>query len=217
MAFAARPKRAQRPVREAKQARSRATVDAILEAAARILVSRGWEGLNTNAVAEVAGVSIGSLYEYFRDKEALLHALHDRHLARGEALVAQVAAGGISGDTEDIAELLVNGFVALHGDDPRLHLVLSSEVPVSRGVRRRAAALTGAIVQLVAAGLAGRVMDPALSARLLVDTAEALTHRWIVEPSGKPISPERMTAELIVMFRAYLSAAIPNDRAAESR
>lgn len=173
--------------------------------------------MNTNAVAEVAGVSIGSLYEYFRDKEALLHALHDRHLARGEALVAQVAASGVSGDKEDIAELLVNGFVALHRDEPRLHRVLSSDVPISRGVRKRAAALTSAIVQLVAAGLAGRVTDPALSARLLVDTAEALTHRWIVEPGGKPISPERMAAELIDMFRAYLSAATTDDRAAESR
>ncbi|PZN94376.1 MAG: hypothetical protein DCF31_09740 [Alphaproteobacteria bacterium] len=209
MTASARPKRAQRPVREARQARSRATVDAILEAAARVLVARGWEGLNTNVVAEVAGVSIGSLYEYFRDKEALLASLHDRHLARGEALVAEVAARGLSGSAEDVSALLVNGFVTLHRDNPKLHRVLSAEVPVSRGVRRRVAALNGAIVQLVAAGLSGRVPDPELSARLLVDTADALTHRWIVEPGGKPISSERIAGELTSMFSAYLGAVAP--------
>jgi hypothetical protein len=62
-------------------------------------------------------------------------------------------------------------------------------------------------VQLVAADLSGRVTEPELSARRLVDTADALTHRWIVEPDGKPISAERIIGEFTSMFSAYLLAA----------
>ncbi len=60
------------PRKRPRQARSFATFEAILEAAARILESLGFAGFNTNAVAELAGVSIGSLYQYFPSKEALI-------------------------------------------------------------------------------------------------------------------------------------------------
>ncbi|HTX50374.1 MAG TPA: helix-turn-helix domain-containing protein [Caulobacteraceae bacterium] len=68
--------------RRPKQARSRATWEAIVEAAAQVLERRGAEGFNTNAVAERAGVSIGTLYQYFADKQALLVAAARRELAR---------------------------------------------------------------------------------------------------------------------------------------
>lgn len=68
-------KAAANPRKHPSQERSRETVAVILEAAARILESRGLEGYNTNAVAEKAGVSIGSLYQYFPGKDALTIAL----------------------------------------------------------------------------------------------------------------------------------------------
>jgi AcrR family transcriptional regulator len=77
--------------RRPKQARSRATWDAIVEAAAQILERRGTEGLNTNAVAERAGVSIGTLYQYFADKQALLVAAARRELAREAEAGAVIA------------------------------------------------------------------------------------------------------------------------------
>jgi AcrR family transcriptional regulator len=63
------------------QRRSANTVDVIVEAAARILERDGFEGFNTNAIAEKAGVSIGSLYQYFPGKNALLSALIERETA----------------------------------------------------------------------------------------------------------------------------------------
>ncbi|UZD92413.1 TetR/AcrR family transcriptional regulator [Cognatishimia activa] len=60
------------PRKEPKQARSKATFEAILEASARILETGGLENFNTNRVAEVAGVSIGTLYQYFPSKQAIL-------------------------------------------------------------------------------------------------------------------------------------------------
>src|SRR6185503_19872086 len=67
------------PRKRPRQARSKATVDSILGATARVLVRHGFDGLTTNAVAELAGVSIGSLYQYFPNKEALVGALLERH------------------------------------------------------------------------------------------------------------------------------------------
>ena len=73
--------RAKKLPRRAVQARSRNTVETIVEAATRILASDGWSALNTNAVARIAGVSVGSVYEYFKNKEAILDVILDRHLS----------------------------------------------------------------------------------------------------------------------------------------
>ena len=91
----ARPQRP-RPRKTPKQGRSIATVNAIVEAAARILEAVGPDGFSTNAVADRAGVSIGSLYLYFPDKEALLGAL----IARETSLLlddAEAAAAEATG------------------------------------------------------------------------------------------------------------------------
>jgi AcrR family transcriptional regulator len=74
--------------RRPRQARSRATWEAIVEAAAQILERRGAEGFNTAAVAERAGVSIGTLYQYFPDKQAILAAAAKRELVEGSAAPA---------------------------------------------------------------------------------------------------------------------------------
>ena len=79
-----------------RQARSQATVETILVAAARVLAKASLAGFNTNRVAEVAGVSVGSLYQYFPNKAALVSALidreHERLAAALEAAVAESAA-----------------------------------------------------------------------------------------------------------------------------
>jgi len=65
-----------------RQQRSTATVDAIFSAAVQILTREGQEAFNTNRIAAVAGVSIGTLYQYFADKDAILHGLAQRETAR---------------------------------------------------------------------------------------------------------------------------------------
>lgn len=84
------------PRRTPRQRRSAQTVDAIVEAAARLLESRGLAAFNTNAVAERAGISVGSLYQYFPGKDALIAALGRRErqrLAADIAAAARAAAG----------------------------------------------------------------------------------------------------------------------------
>src|SRR5260370_3189 len=88
------------PRKLASQERSRSTVDALLEATARILVKEGYDQASTNRIAEVAGVSIGSLYQYFPSKEALIAAVIDRHTQEGSEVssnhLVEVAAGPVS-------------------------------------------------------------------------------------------------------------------------
>ncbi|XOT97655.1 TetR/AcrR family transcriptional regulator, partial [Alcaligenes pakistanensis] len=75
-----------------RQSRSRALVEAILEATARVLSERGYAGTNTNVVAEVAGVSVGSVYQYFPNKDSLIAALHERHaLQMNQAMESSLA------------------------------------------------------------------------------------------------------------------------------
>jgi len=76
--------------RRPRQARAQATVDSILEAAAQVLQRAGHDGFNTNAVAERAGVSIGTLYQYFPDKDAILVAVARREMAKPEMPLSKV-------------------------------------------------------------------------------------------------------------------------------
>lgn len=201
------PSRAPRkPVRQPRQARSQATVAAIQTAAARILAEGGWTALNTNLVARRAGVSVGSVYEYFPDKTAILDAILGQHLADGEALIASYAGLLAQADhLEGAVELLVDGFIALHQGDPRLHRVLSSEVPLTPGQRERVHALRSAVIGLLGDRLQGHVPAPALAATLLVDVADAVTHRWFVDEAGVPAPPDILAAELRRVLQAYLA------------
>jgi AcrR family transcriptional regulator len=200
-------KATKRPIRQAKQQRSKATVDAIVQAAAQILSESGWSALNTNAVATRAGVSIGSLYEYFPDKQAILNVIVDEHLAAGEAKLAEGmrAMSGIK-SMDEVVEAVVSGFVQLHQDDPRLHRVLSSEVPLSFEQKRRVEGLRSQIVRGVASALAESGCDGEIKATILVDTAETLTHRWFIDKAGLPASTEIMAGELSKMLKGYLFA-----------
>ena len=111
-----------------RQARSRATVEAVIEAGARILSDEGWAGFTTNKVAEAAGVSIGSLYQYFPDKDALIDAVRRRHLEDSLAAVRGAFAPGKS--LARFAEDLADAVIAAHRTHPGLHRVLLDQVPV---------------------------------------------------------------------------------------
>ena len=78
------------PRKTARQARSAATTEVIVEAAARILETSGHAGFTTNAIAERAGVSVGSLYQYFPNKDAITRALIRRELGRLEAAIVAI-------------------------------------------------------------------------------------------------------------------------------
>ena len=98
--------------KEPRQARSRASVQAMVEACARILEERGYAGLTTNAVAEVAGVSIGSVYEFFPGKEAIVARLTEAMLAETTSLLRQRLA--LTDYRNDLREAMRHFLGALH-------------------------------------------------------------------------------------------------------
>jgi AcrR family transcriptional regulator len=106
------------------QARSQETVSVILEASARILESDGLHAFNTNAIAARAGVSIGSLYQYFPNKDAILLALIDRFEEVLHDAVLKTMQGARGQELKPRLRLLVRALVMAHYDRPRLNRVL---------------------------------------------------------------------------------------------
>jgi AcrR family transcriptional regulator len=121
------PARASAMRKNPQQARSKATIDAIVDAAAHILGERGWQGLTTNAAAQVAGVSIGSLYQYFPNKIALVEAVRRRHF--DDVLAAFDIAANEDIPRKRRIESFVTGLIAAHGRYPAAHRVLLEEAP----------------------------------------------------------------------------------------
>lgn len=110
------PKSFQR--RRPKQARSLATFDSILEAAEQVLEREGPEGLNTNRIAERAGVSVGTLYQYFPDKAAILLAAARRSLAVGDVEVVAGRRALMAALVRMLEDLLGGGAAARAGRKP---------------------------------------------------------------------------------------------------
>ncbi|MDA9436352.1 TetR/AcrR family transcriptional regulator [Bradyrhizobium sp. CCBAU 51627] len=117
------------PRKNASQERSRATVDALIEATARILVREGFEKTSTNRIAEVAGVSVGSLYQYFPSKEALVAAVIDRHQEEVMAIVRTTLCEIADMPIEKAVRRLVTVAIETHRINPKLHRVLAEQIP----------------------------------------------------------------------------------------
>jgi AcrR family transcriptional regulator len=176
-----------KPRKQATQERSRATVDALVEATARILVREGFDKASTNHIAETAGVSVGSLYQYFPSKEALVAAVIDRHhedlmnVVRGA--LAEVATLPIQQGVRN----LVRAAVDAHRVDPKLHRVLAEQIPRTGKLEsvevfnREAHALFRAYLQSHIDEF--RPIDLELAAFVCVTSIEALTHTAVLHHS----------------------------------
>lgn len=124
-----RPARATKTApREPRQARSVATVNAILDATVQILDREGLDAATTTRIAEVAGVSVGSLYQYYAHRDAILTALQDREFQRALSLLEQVlVASNLRRKPRETVSAIVEGLMALYAKSPGLHRVLAIE------------------------------------------------------------------------------------------
>jgi AcrR family transcriptional regulator len=168
------------PRKSPRQARSRATVETILEAAARVLVKDGLEHTTTNRVAEAAGVSVGSLYQYFPSKDALVAALLTRHVdsMRGMLLSELERVRGLP--LRPAARAILELLIAAHAVDPALHRVLMEQVPRT-GKLDQLGDFEQELHMLIVAWLSAhrdelRVTDLGLAAFMAAATVEAITH-----------------------------------------
>ena len=199
-----------KPRKRPRQERSKATVDSILEATARVLVKHGFDGLTTNGVAAAAGVSIGSLYQYFPNKEALVGALIERHVEEMNTTVlaelTRVAKLPIAQAARCVIELTIRA----HAVNPELHRVLTEQVP-RVGTLARLRDLDGLSHRMVAGLLAARrdeiaIRDPDLAAFVLVSTIEAVVHRAALLYPQRLRDP-RLVDETTLLVTRYLGVA----------
>ena len=199
------------PRKQPIQARSRQTVAAILQATAQVLMTNGYDGTTTNLVAEKAGVSIGSLYEYFPNKESLVAALASVHVAELMARVDAVLSMPIDETPRAVVAALIRAGLDAHRIDPALHKVLVEQVPrigtlaasldissvlqrkIEGDLRRRAPRLPAARVRMIA---------------LVLETCiEALTHRAVVDAPDW-LETGEIEREALRLLEPYIDQAL---------
>jgi len=190
------------------QARSRATVDAILTAAAHILVKHGYEGSTTARVAERAGVSIGSLYQYFPNKEALIIALIEQHGRETLALIERTLEDPALVTLEDGLRALIRAGCEAHRIHPALHKILTEQVPrVGRFAKvmdthRTVTAMVERFLRAHIDELApGR--DPVIAATVIETAVEALVHKAVIERQDL-LADGLIEQEAFELIRGYL-------------
>lgn len=177
-------KAATKPRKQATQERSRATVDALIEATARILVREGFDKASTNHIAETAGVSVGSLYQYFPSKEALVAAVIDRHHEELMQVVRVALADVAALPIKQGVRKLVTAAIDAHRVDPKLHRVLAEQIPRTGKLEsvevfnREAYALFRNYLESHRNEF--RALDLELAAFVCVTSIEALTHTAVI-------------------------------------
>ena len=198
------------PRKRPRQERSKVTVDTILAATARVLVKKGFDGLTTNAVADAAGVSIGSLYQYFPSKEALVAALIEQHIEEMNSEIlnelTRVAQLPMSQAVRAVIELTIKA----HAVDPELHKILTEQVP-RVGRLARLIEADNISRRMVAGILAARkdelaIVDVDTAAFLLCTSIEAIVHRAALLAPDRLRDP-RLVDEATAMVTRYLGIA----------
>jgi len=168
------------PRKRPKQERSRLTFEAILEAGARVLVEEGYDRAGTNRIAEVAGVGIGSLYEFFPNKDAIFtelrRSLNDQMLEIVTRSMQEAVDLPVSAAVRRCVEMIVEA----HSVNPRLDNALKERVPRSaladqdRYIERDVSRLSKAFLEHHRDDLRRENLELAMF--VAIKTTESLTH-----------------------------------------
>lgn len=188
------------PRRRPKQDRSRETVEVILQATAQILSREGRERLTTNRIARVAGVSIGTLYQYFPDREAILAELARRYEERFlEQLMDRLGHLGTLRLREAVPAF-VQFIVEMHAEDPRLHNELAAAVPDAQ--RRLLGDFTRAYLEAHREEVRPKDLD--LAAYVALEAGEALVHGTALREPDRLRDPRFLdeVADLMIRYLA---------------
>jgi AcrR family transcriptional regulator len=194
--------------RKPQQRRARETVEAVLDAVVRTLKRGGVEAVTTNRVAEVAGVSIGSVYQYFPDKRAIFSALHERHIREIDRLVEAKLMDHATSPLDTLMRAMIEAMIDAHTPDPLLYELLSSEVPHrAEGTRDFAVRLHGAFRLAIASRADELKTRRDLDTVVFVVThmVEALSHGAVLRRPPR-LSLAAAKEEAVRAVLAYLHA-----------
>ena len=203
---------AEKKVRKPRQARSKATVEAILEAAAQVLRRDGLEGCTTARIAKRAGVSVGTLYQYFPNKEAVYTELIDRLLDdRVKTRAAVLARDREVVDVGTTIRALIDELLVIHLADPEL-LHQLHRYEASMGLARldlyqeHMQAIVAEQLERNAAHI--RPVDYELAARVLVHGVTGIIERMTRDDPEMPARPE-IRREIAALVAGYLTPTNP--------
>lgn len=191
--------------KQPKQERAAETRQRILAAAAHVFAEHGYAAGTTNRIAGRAGVSIGSLYQYFPNKDAVLRALMDAHLDAGTQLLAERLSTGLPRRLDDTLRLFVRAAIDNHRDNPRLHRVLFEEAPRAPAFLARLHEWERFSVDGVARLLEQHPEVRAsgrLNAHIVVTTIDALVHRLVT--SANSVDFQQIEDEIVMLLTSYL-------------
>lgn len=200
------------PRRRPKQARSRETVDVILEAAAQVLTEFGPEGATTNRIAERAGVSVGSLYQYFSNKKALYTALGERFLGNLRATVVDLAGVAPQLPLDRLLPSMIDALFSQVVADPLLHGMLHVTAVPPRDFEiislfeRELEQLTAMLLQTHPL-LRAACPNPTLSAKVLVRACAGLSARTLAQ-EPELIATPAFRDELVRLIDGYLGGVL---------
>jgi AcrR family transcriptional regulator len=188
-----------------KQERSQATVEAILTATTRILTEQGYAQFTTNRVAELAGVSVGSLYQYFPNKEALIVALMEHHTNAMAQLAQQHLEGLEDRSVMDVLQQLIKAALAAHAVNPRLHHVLNEQMPRSEAMRQADDAQMEAMLRSFLAPRSDQLQPKNLDLTvfILARTIKTLIHGALLD-RPELLENGELEQEIMTMLSAYL-------------
>jgi AcrR family transcriptional regulator len=196
------------PRKSPVQARSAASVDAILEATVQVLLGVGKERLTTTRVALRAGVSVGTLYQYFPNKSALLQAVLKRHLGEVTDAVERACKEQKGATLRQMATALINAFVDAKMRNAKTSVALysvSSDVDGAKISEQMRIRFDRAITRMLASALEPLATDPQLVASMLQGTMVGVSRRML--ESGAPEKLlEMLREELIFVVCAYVDA-----------
>lgn len=197
-----------------RQRRAKETVETILTATARVLAQDGYAAASTNRIAAVAGVSIGSIYQYFPNKDALVLAVAEDHSLAMIHLLEEGARAAVGGSVATAVRHVVHGMIAAHAIDPALHRALVEQVlhlgmDVLRETQDRVRGLVEALLVLRADEVGARNVP--VTAFLLVATVEGVIHTALFERPALLADPA-FEDELCLLVLRYLGIAEPGER-----
>jgi AcrR family transcriptional regulator len=190
------------------QARSMASVDAILEATIQVLLQVGKEQLTTTRVALRAGVSVGTLYQYFPNKSALLQAALKRHLTEVAEAVELACKEQRGATLRQMATALITAFLQAKMRDAKTSAALysvSSDVDGAKIVQQMGTRFNKAIVRMLTTSCEPLTTDPQLVASMIQGTMVGVSRR-ILESRTPEKEFDILHQELIFVACAYLDA-----------
>jgi len=205
------PQRSQAPLEPRKtpiQARSTASVNAILDATIQVLLKLGKERLTTTRVALRAGVSVGTLYQYFPNKSALLQAALKRHLDEVSNAVELVCKQQEGATLRQMATALITAFFEAKMKNAKTSVALysvSSDVDGAKIVQQTGIRSNKAIVEMLASSREPLPGDPELVASILQGAMAGIIRR-LLESAAPENQFQTLQDELILFASAYLEA-----------